>query len=67
MAAMQILMVAEKLPQPSDGYRRPSATVKIRKQMRKPKQNTNVFLHIYKVTFNASAFYGHIDLESEDI
>ena len=42
---MQISMAAENLPQPSDGYRKPSATVKIRKQMRKLKQNTSVFLH----------------------
>ena len=40
---MQISMVAENLLQPSDGYRKPSATVKIRKQIRKPKQNTSVF------------------------
>ena len=40
---MQILMVAENLLQPSDGYRKPSATTKIRKQMRKLKQNTSVF------------------------
>ena len=40
---MQILMVAEDHPPPSNGFRRPSATVKIRKQMRKPKQNTSVF------------------------
>ena len=42
---MQISMVAENLLQPSNGYRRPSTTVKIRKQMRKLKQNTSVFLH----------------------
>ena len=42
---MQISMVAENLLQPSDGYRKPSATVKMRKQMRKPKQKTSVFLH----------------------
>ena len=42
---VQISMVAEDLLQPSDGYRKPSAAVKIRKQMRKPKQNTSIFLH----------------------
>ena len=47
---MQILMVAETLLQPSDGYRKPSATVKIWKQMRKPKQNTSVFLHTWGCT-----------------
>ena len=41
---MQILMVAENL-QPSDGYRKPSATVKIQKHTRKLKQNTSIFLH----------------------
>ena len=47
---MQISMVAENHLQPSNGYRRPSATVKIRKQMRKPKQNTSVFLHTYELS-----------------
>ena len=42
---MQILMVAENLLLPSNGYRKPSATVKIRKQMRKPKQYQRFFTH----------------------
>ena len=53
---MQISMVAENLLQPSNGYRKPSATVKIWKQMQKPKQNTSVFLHSWIQSLHQGQF-----------
>ena len=58
---MEISMVAEDLPQPSDGYRRPSTTIKIWKQMRKPKQNTSVFLH---TNFCLLIFFGALNCKN---